>query len=224
MSKGGTLRVMLVDDHEFVRHAVAQALEAPDITVVAQASSGEAAVSLALGERPEVILLDIHLPGMSGIEVVRELAPKLPECKIVMLTVSATKMQVMEAIAAGAAGYLTKDLGPEALQRAVRGVRSGHLPMSRTLAASTLRHFSELINRVRASGGMELTGLSDRELQVLRFLSQGMTDRQIAALLVLSPRTVEKHVGTILRKLGVGTRAQAALVYLNEDLVGGAST
>lgn len=215
---------MLVDDHEFVRHAVAQALQAPDITVVAQAGTGEAAIPLALDTKPEVILLDVHLPGMSGIEVVRELAVQLPDCQIVMLTVSATKMQVMEAIAAGAAGYLTKDLSAEALQRAVRGVRSGHLPMSRTLAASTLRHFSELINRVRASGGMELTGLSDRELQVLRFLSQGMTDRQIAALLVLSPRTVEKHVATILRKLGVGTRSQAALIYLNEDLVRGAGT
>lgn len=224
MSEGGSLRVMLVDDHEFVRHAVAQALEGTDLAVVAQASTGEAAIPLALDTRPEVILLDIHLPGMSGIDVVRELAPQLPDCKIVMLTVSATKMQVMEAIAAGAAGYLTKDLSPEALQRAVRGVRNGHLPMSRTLAAATLRHFSELINRVRASGGMELTGLTDRELQVLRFVAQGMTDRQIAALLVLSPRTVEKHVATILRKLGVGTRSQAALVYLNEDLVGGAGT
>ncbi len=224
MSEGGTLRVMLVDDHEFVRHAVAQALEAPDISVVAEASSGEEAIPIALETRPELLLLDVHLPGMSGIDVVRELSGRLPDCQIVMLTVSATKMQVMEAIAAGAVGYLTKDLGPEALQRAVRGVRSGHLPMSRTLAASTLRHFSDLINQVRAAGGVELTGLTDRELQVLRLLADGMTDRQIAGLLVLSPRTVEKHVGTILRKLGVGTRSQAALVYRNEDLVRGAGT
>ncbi len=224
MSEGDALRVMLVDDHEFVRHAVAQALAAPDIKVVAVADSGEAAIPLALEVRPEVILLDVHLPGMSGIDVVRQLGGQLPDCQIVMLTVSATKMQVMEAIAAGAVGYLTKDLSPEALQRAVRGVRRGHLPMSRVLAASTLRHFSDLINRVRAAGGIELTGLTDRELQVLRFLAKGMTDREIAALLVLSPRTVEKHVATILRKLEVGTRAQAALVYLNEDLVGGAGT
>ena len=224
MSEGEALRVMLVDDHEFVRHAVAQALEAPDIRVIAEAGTGEAAIPLALTTRPDVMLLDVHMPGISGIDVVKELAGRLPDCKIIMLTVSATKMQVMEAIAAGAVGYLTKDLSPEALQRAVRGVRSGHLPMSRTLAASTLRHFSDLINRVRAAGGVELTGLSDRELQVLRLIAQGMTDRQIAALLVLSPRTVEKHVATILRKLGVGTRAQAALVYLNEDLVGGAGT
>ena len=215
---------MLVDDHELVRHAVAQALGAPDISVVAEARSGEEAIPLALDVRPEVLLLDVHLPGISGIDVVRELAGQLPDCKIVMLTVSATKMQVMEAIAAGAAGYLTKDLSPEALVRAVRGVRDGHLPMSRTLAASTLRHFSDLINRVRATGGMELAGLSERELQVLRFVAQGLTDRQIAGLLVLSPRTVEKHVATILRKLGVGTRAQAALVYLNEDLMSGAGT
>ena len=92
---------MLVDDHELVRHAVAQALGAPDISVVAEARSGEEAIPLALDVRPEVLLLDVHLPGISGIDVVRELAGQLPDCKIVMLTVSATKMQVMEAVASG---------------------------------------------------------------------------------------------------------------------------
>ena len=215
---------MLVDDHEFVRHAVAQALRAPDIEVVAEAGSGEEAIPLATSLKPELMLVDLHLPGISGVEVVRQLADRLPECRIVILTVTATKLQVMEAMAAGAVGYLTKDLGPEALQRAVRGVRSGDLPMSRSLAASTLQHFTELIRRVRAAGGVELSGLSEREVQVLRLVAEGMTDREIAGLLVISPRTVEKHVATILRKLAVGSRAQAGLIYRNEDLVGGAGT
>lgn len=215
---------MLVDDHEFVRHAVAQALNAPDIAVVGEASSGEEAIALAIGVKPDLMLLDLHLPGISGVDVVRQLADRLPECRIVMLTVTATKLQVMEAMAAGAVGYLTKDLGPEALLRAVRGARNGDLPMSRALAASTLRHFTDLIKRVRAAGGVELTGLSEREVQVLRLVAEGMTDREIAGLLVISPRTVEKHVGTILRKLCVDTRAQAGLIYRNENLVRGEGT
>jgi len=215
---------MLVDDHALVRHAVAQALDGPDIAVVAEAGSGEEAIQLALRLRPDLILLDLNLPGIAGIDVVRELVGSLPQTQIVMLAGSATKWEVMEAMAAGAAGFLTKDLSPGALLRAVLGVRRGHLAMSRTLAASTLRDFSQMVGQVRGPSGSELSGLSERQLQVLRFIAEGKTDRQIAALLVLSPRTVEKHVASILRKLGVSTRVQAAMVYRDKTLVRGAST
>ena len=129
------LRVMLVDDHALVRSAVRAALEAPDIEVVAEASTAEAAVEEAVRTRPDVLLLDVDMPGMTGIQLVRELRPRLPETQIVMLSASGDDRTVVEAMRQGAAGYLTKDLGPEALQRAVRGVRSGDLAMSRNMAA-----------------------------------------------------------------------------------------
>ncbi len=213
MSDGEPLRVMLVDDHELYRRGVRHALNAPDIDVVAEASSGEEAISLAVAHQPDLILLDLNMPGLGGIDVVREVGPRLPNTQIVILTGSAARLEVAEAIAAGAIGFLTKDLSPQALLRAVRGVRSGHLPMSRTLAAETMRHFCELVRQFRATGEMEYAGLTQRQMQVLRYLAAGQTDRQIASALGISPRTVEKHVAAVLRKLGVSTRFAAGHLY-----------
>lgn len=214
------LRVMLVDDHALVRSAVRGALQAPDIEVVAEAPSAEAAFEEALRTRPDVILLDVDMPGMSGLQLIRELRPRLPETKIVMLSVSGDERNVLEAMRHGAAGYLTKDLGPEALQRTVRGIRSGDLPMSRRMAARTLRQFIE--GGATAVGGDDslLSILSSRELEVLSHLADGLTDREIAEALVISPRTVESHVGSVLRKLGVRNRAEAARAYREEREAG----
>jgi DNA-binding NarL/FixJ family response regulator len=207
------LRVMLVDDHALVRSAVRGALQAPDIEVVAEASSAETAFDEALRARPDVILLDVDMPGMSGLQLIRELRPRLPDTQIVMLSVSGEDRNVIEAMRHGAAGYLTKDLGPEALQRAVRGIRSGDLAMSRRMAARTLRQF--IAGGVHGASGEDspLAALSSRELQVLGRLADGLTDREIAEALVISPRTVETHVGNVLRKLGVRNRAEAARSY-----------
>lgn len=211
--KTAPLRVMLVDDHALVRSAVRSALEAPDIEVVAEASNAEAAVDEAMRVRPDVLLLDVDMPGMTGVQLVRELHPRLPATQIVMLSVSGDDRTVIEAMRHGAAGYLTKDLGPEALQRAVRGLRSGDLAMSRRMAARTMRRF--ISGEAHASDAEEslLGTLSSREVEVLALLADGLTDREIAAGLVISPRTVESHVSAILRKLGVRNRAEAARAY-----------
>lgn len=203
---------MLVDDHALVRSAVRGALAAPDIEVVAESSSAESALDVALRERPDVILLDVDMPGMSGLQLIRELRPRLPDTQIVMLSVSGDDRNVLEAMRHGAAGYLTKDLGPEALQRAVRGIRQGDLAMSRRMAARTLKRFIE--GGGGAMGEASVLGaLSSRELQVLGNLADGLTDREIAEALVISPRTVESHVSSILRKLEVRNRAEAARRY-----------
>ncbi len=207
----GKLRVMLVDDHALVRSAVRGALDAPDIEVVAESPSAEAAFDVALRERPDVILLDVDMPGMSGLQLIRELRPRLPDTQIVMLSVSGDERSVLEAMRHGAAGYLTKDLGPEALQRAVRGIRHGDLAMSRRMAARTLRRFIEGAGDTVAGSALGI--LSSRELQVLGHLADGLTDREIAEALVISPRTVESHVSSILHKLEVRNRAEAALRY-----------
>jgi DNA-binding NarL/FixJ family response regulator len=206
------LRVMLVDDHSLVRSAIRQAITAPDVEVVAEAASAEEALDLAPRLRPDVLLLDVDLPGMTGVQLVRELAPRLPDTKIVMLTVSTSRRDVADAIRNGAYGYLTKDLSPEALLRSVRGIRSGDLPMPRAMAAQVLE---DLARAARGAGPASdsIAGLSTREEEVLRLLADGLTDREIGEGLQISPRTVESHVGSVLRKLGVRNRAEAARRY-----------
>ena len=206
------LRVMLVDDHSLVRSAIRQAISAPDVEVVGEATSAEEALALAISLRPDVLLLDVDLPGMTGVQLVRELAPRLPETKIVMLTVSTSRRDVSDAIRNGAYGYLTKDLSPEALLRSVRGIRSGDLPMPRAMAAKVLE---DLARAARGAGPVasSVSSLSAREEEVLRLLASGLTDREIGDGLQISPRTVESHVGSVLRKLGVRNRAEAARRY-----------
>lgn len=210
------LRVMLVDDHSLVRSAVRQAISDGEVELVAEAATAEDAFALALSIRPDILLLDINLPGMKGLQMLDEIAPRLPHTKVVMLTVSDSERDVIDAIARGAAGYLTKDLSPEALLRTLKGVYRGELAMSRRMAAVIMRHFADAARRGRALVGASdepLESLSPRENDVLRMLADGLTDREIASALIISPRTVETHVSNILHKLAVRNRAEAAQRY-----------
>ena len=208
------IRVMLVDDHALVRSAVRQALTAPDIEVVGEAATADEALLLAPELQPHILLLDINLPGTDGLRLLRELVPRLPATHIVMLTISDNRRDLSDAVRSGAAGYLTKDLSPEALQRAVRGIRSGDLAMSRSMAADVIRDLATGARRGTSDAAdPRLASLSGREDEVLRHLAEGLTDREIAERLGISPRTVETHVGSILHKLGVRNRAQAAAHY-----------
>jgi DNA-binding NarL/FixJ family response regulator len=202
------MRVMIVEDHALVRAAIRRALTTPGIEVVAEAQSAEEALATVMEHRPEVILVDIDLPGMSGVQLVRELAPRLPHAHIVMLTGSVSRDDVYAAVRNGAAGYLTKDLAPDALVRAVLGIREGDLPMPRRLAAELVKH---LVAEPR--GGTNDGGLSAREVEVLALVAKGLTDREVGAALGISPRTVGRHVGNILEKLGARNRAEAARRY-----------
>jgi two-component system, NarL family, response regulator DevR len=214
MSADAPLRVMLVDDHALVRAAVRHALDVPDVEVVGEAGTAEEAMLLAPRLRPDVLLLDINLPDVDGLRVLRELHPRLPDTKIVMLTVSRDRRDMIDAVREGAAGFLTKDLSPDALLRAVRGIRRGDLPMSRAMAADAVRFLAaRQAASARVIGDDELNRLSVREQEVLRHLASGQTDREIGDKLGISPRTVETHVGAILHKLGVRNRAEAARRY-----------
>jgi DNA-binding NarL/FixJ family response regulator len=208
---------MLVDSHAPVRAAVCQAITADDIQVVAEAATAEEALLVAPAVRPDVMLVDLDLPGMTGLELIRQLAPRLPACQIVVLTVSTSRADLLEAVRSGAVGYLTKGLAPEALQRAVRGVRDGSLAMPRRMAADVVRQFG-VISRdgeVRRGKPGLVAALTEREREVLRLLFEGLTDREIAFALTLSSRTVESHVANILHKLGVRNRAAAVAAFRN---------
>jgi len=213
----GPVRVMIVDDHAFVRSAIRQALTTRDVEVVAEAASAEEALRVALEARPDVLLLDVDLPGMTGIRLLRDLVPRLPDTRVVMLTVSNDIGDAVAALRLGAAGYLTKDIDADALLRAVRGARDGDLAMPRRLAAHAVR---EIVAGTAGSGTVSpeqavLAQLSARELEILRLLAMGMTDREIGEALTISIRTVETHVSNILRKLDVRNRSEATRRFLD---------
>jgi DNA-binding NarL/FixJ family response regulator len=206
------LRVLIVEDHPLVRAAIRQAITTRDLHVVAEVGTAREALPVALETRPDVILLDIDLPGSSGLSIVRPLADALPDAAIVMLTVSDADEDVLEALKSGAAGYLQKGIGARALQRAVRGAVRGDLSMSRTSARRVIRGLTgrdPLPTRPRI-----LDRLTSRELEVLRLLADGLTARQVATALGISTRTAEGHVAEILRRLGARNRAEAVRRYV----------
>ena len=211
--RGEGMRVMLVDDHALLRSAVRHAIEDRDVTVVEEAASASEAMAAALRSHPDVVLVDIQLGGTNGLELVRELAPRLPDATIIMLSVSASEADLLDAIMAGARGYLTKDLSPEALRRAVHSAGRGELVMPRAMAARLLHRLVDAARSWGVIGEPELVRLSAREQEVLRLVANAKSDRAIAAALTISPRTVQSHVAAILRKLEVRNRAEAALVY-----------
>jgi len=213
---GQLIRVLIVDDHPLVRSAVARALEGNGMTVVAEASTAEEALALAPQVAPDVLLLDIALPGESGIQLVRELAPRLPATSIIMLTVSSTDRDVADAMRYGARGYLTKDVTPEALARALKSTQTGELIMPRRLAARLIARMSRQHLLVSGPEDQPAEPLTPREREVHRLLADGLSDRDIAVALTISRRTVETHVSNILHKLGTHNRTEAAARYRND--------
>jgi DNA-binding NarL/FixJ family response regulator len=212
------IRVMVVDDHPLVRSAVAKAIAGDGMLVVAEASTAEEALALAPDVAPDILLVDIALPGMSGVELVRELAPRLPNTRIVMLTVSSNERDVADAMRFGASGYLTKDLSPEALARSLRATQTGELVMPRRLASRLLVRILRRGTAPASTRGERIVDrLTVRERDILRLLADGLTDRDIATALTISSRTVESHVSSILRKLDVRNRAEAARIYVDES-------
>jgi len=209
--------VMIVDDHPLVRAAVARAIEGNGMTVVAEVGTADEALDLAPRLEPNILLLDIDLPDASGIQIVRELAPRLPATKIVMLTVSAADRDVADAMRYGAVGYLTKDVSPEALARSLRAAESGELVMPRQLAARLLAHMSFRGPHVSTVDHPSVECLTPRERDVHRLLAEGLGDRDIAAALTISRRTVETHVSSILHKLGAQNRTEVAARYHDES-------
>jgi DNA-binding NarL/FixJ family response regulator len=210
-----TLRILIADDYAPFRHALAEVLSAePDMEVAGEAVDGEQAVWLTRHLRPDrldLVLLDIAMPRLDGIRAAEQLNATDPTLPIVMLTVSLLDQHLFEAVCAGAVGYLSKGLEPQALVRALRDFHhEGALPMSRVMARKVLAYFQHQGGgAARAAAPDAIGGLSPREHEVLELVARGLYDREIAQRLVIAERTVKKHMQNILRKLHARNRAEA---------------
>jgi NarL family two-component system response regulator LiaR len=208
------IRVLIVDDHAVVRKGIRALLGTEeDIQVVGEARNGQEATEQVQTLRPDVILLDLSMPRMDGIEVTRKVVEENPEARILVLTSFAGDDKVFPAIKAGALGYLLKDTGPQELVRAIRQVHRGESSLSPSIARKVLQEIAGSQDRPLATDP-----LTDREVEVLRVLAQGKSNQQIANELVISEATVRTHVSNILSKLRLASRTQAALYALRAGL------
>jgi two-component system NarL family response regulator len=197
------IRVLVADDFPLVREGMARALERdPAIEVVAQASDGLEAVQLALKTRPDVMLLDLRMPQLGVLERVQE---QLPDTRVVIMSASEKTESLLDAVGAGAAGYLTKRTSGEELRQAVITAHGGGSVITPALASHLLREFS---NAARGQGTSVRPLLGTRELDILRLVAQGLTDHEIGRQLFISPRTVQNHLTRIREKTGLRRRSE----------------
>ena len=208
-------RLMIVDDHEVVRMGLRAALEVEsDFTVVAEAANGREAIEKAKAHRPDIVLMDVRMDGMGGIEACREIRSELPETKVLMLTSFAEEETVVAALLAGAAGYVLKNVARARLLEALRSVARGET----LLDSKVTRGVVDKLIGARAQAG-EDDELTAREREVLVLIAEGATNKEIAARLVVSDNTARNHVSHILAKLGFSRRSEAAAYAVRKGLV-----
>ncbi|BAL91848.1 putative two-component system response regulator [Actinoplanes missouriensis 431] len=221
-----TITVLLADDQHLVRAGFRSLLRrGRDIDVVGEASTGDEAVRAARTLKPDVVLMDIRMPGMDGIAATRTLLRDLPDCKVIILTTFETDEYVFSALAAGASGFLTKEIDPDGLRNAVRVVAAGDALLSPSVTRRVVGQFAH--RPVPAAGmpggeppgGDRLAVLTDREREVVRLVATGLSNVEIAAQLVISPLTAKTHVTRAIAKLGVRDRVQLVIVAFEDGLI-----
>jgi DNA-binding NarL/FixJ family response regulator len=209
------MRIVLADDHALFRDGVSSLLQAWGHQVVGHAAGGREAVALVIRLEPDLVLMDVRMPGMSGVEATRAIAAIRPETPIVMLTVSEDEEDLFAAIRAGARGYLLKDLEAAQLRAMIDAVSRGEAAITPATAARIIRHLSTL-NAVDGSASGRLTA---RELEVLRLVTAGRRNKEIAAELGISENTAKYHLRNILEKLHAESRTEVATRAVREGLV-----
>lgn len=205
---GEGIRVVMADDHPPIRRRIREALEAGGCTVLGEGASADDAIHLVLEHRPDVVLLDIHMPG-SGIHAAQEIGRAVPETAIVMLTQSREDDDLFDSLRAGASGYLLKDTDPARLAETLRGVLAGEAAMPRRLVARILDEFRAPTKKRFLRSTPAAARLSTREWEVMELLGEGLSTEEVANRLFLSPTTVRVHVSTVLKKLRVKDRESA---------------
>ena len=217
MSGSARIRVLLVDDHALFRKGLANLLRAePDFEVVGEAANGLEAIGKASALQPEVILMDVRMPGLSGPEAARHVLAAFPDVKVLMLSMSDDEDAVFEAVRNGAHGYLLKTAEPVELFEGLRGVIRGEAPLSAGLAVKLLREFARQAHEPPATAQPQ-DALSPREKEILTLVADGKSNKEIATVLTIAETTVKNCVKTILEKLHLENRVQAAVFALSQD-------
>ena len=221
MQSKPALRVLLADDQPLFRTALATLIDTqPDLSVAGQAENGLEAVELARALVPDVVVLDVEMPVMDGVEAARLIRDQVPSAKVVMLTVSESDAHVFEALHHGASGYLLKDLRPEHLYEMLRAAGRGETPLSPAIAGRLLSEFRERGSfraAPVASEGPEAL-LTRREVEILQLVAEGLSNKEIGAQLVITEGTVKNHVHNALEKLQLDNRIQAAAYVVRQGL------
>ena len=213
-----SLRVVIVDDHDLFRTGLRNLLEEQGVQIIGEAASGAEAVRIVRELAPDVVVMDLNMPGMGGVDATRHITAIAPLTKVVMLTISEEDSDVMDAILAGACGYLLKDSSIQDLMAGIRAASLGESLISPNIAAKVLQRVRatstqpEIANTIRAE-------LSDREIEVLKLIANGKDNAVIAAELHISPKTVKNHISNILMKLQIDNRIQAAVYAVRSGIV-----
>ena len=211
--KNGVIRVLIVDDHQVVREGLRRMISAEkDILVVGEATGGEEAILKCVSLAPDVVTMDLKMPGMDGIAATRQIKEKNPAAEVLMLTLYADD-NVKEAIEAGASGYLLKDSDCDQIVQAIRQVHRGLCPIAPSLTRELVTEFARLSRNART---MVLTR---RQREILRFVAEGISGKEISSILYISPSTIKREIRNILARLGVTDRAQAVSEAIKRNLI-----
>ncbi|MDQ5833359.1 MAG: response regulator transcription factor [Actinomycetota bacterium] len=209
------IRVLIADDHAVVRQGLRTFLELQeDIEVVGDVADGSAAVEAALARSPDVVLMDLLMPGIGGVEAIKLIREQRPQARVLVLTSFQEDEQIFAAVRAGAAGYLLKDVEPQELVRAIRAAHEGEALLHPAVAARLMEEFASEHGRIAAE-----SSLTDREQEVLELIGRGLPNKLIARELGIAEKTVKTHVSAVLAKLGVTDRTQAALYAVRNGLL-----
>ncbi len=214
------LRVMVVDDHALFRRGLEMVLGGePDLDLVGEASDGQEAIEKAQELMPDVVLMDVRMPRRSGIEATAQIRDLLPHVKILMLTISDEESDLYDAIKAGASGYLLKEIPIEEVAHAIRSGLAGQSRISPSMGSKLLTEFAAMSQATEERPPMPAPRLTDREMEVLRLVAQGLNNRDIAKQLYISENTVKNHIRNILEKLHLHSRMEAVVYAVREKMI-----